>query len=278
MIHQVDIPLRWGDMDAQGHINNGVYVDYLQEARVDWLLNGPHAGLLGSGILVVGHQIEFLQPVVFGPTPLTIELSVDSVGAAKLVVAYRVRRGELLVARAKTILASYDLAASKLRRMAGPEREWLREYLAPAEPFRELPNAGSVATGGLHTPLFVRWGDLDAYGHVNNVRFFDYVQEARIQVIHEMLGEVDQQLTWVVVRQDMKYFNQLRHRLAPYEAHTSILAMGRSSTTLSCRIHDEESGKVFAEAATVLVCADRSGHPVPIPDELRERVQAGAVG
>jgi acyl-CoA thioester hydrolase len=26
----------------------------------------------------------------------------------------------------------------------------------------------------------MRWGDLDAYGHVNNVRFFDYFQEARI--------------------------------------------------------------------------------------------------
>ncbi len=276
MSHQVDIPLRWGDMDAQGHINNGVYIDYLQEARVDWLLNGPHAGLLGSGILVVGHQIEFLKPVVFGPVPLTIELSVDSVGAAKLVVAYRVLRGNLLVARATTTLASYDLEAGKLRRLDDAERGWLREYRAPMEPFRELPKARPEA-GGLHTPLFVRWGDLDAYGHVNNVRFFDYVQEARIQVIHEMLGEVDSELTWVVVRQDMRYLNQLGHRLAPYDSHTSILAMGRSSTTLSCRIHDAQSGKAYAEAATVLVCADRSGRSVPIPDDLRARVEAGSV-
>ena len=262
-------------MDAQGHINNGVYVDYLQEARVDWLLNGPHAGLLGSGILVVSHQIEFLKPVVFGPVPLTIELSVDSVGAAKLVVAYQVRRGDLVVARAKTTLASYDLDAGKLRRLDDAEREWLREYVEPSEPFRELPKARGRAEG-LHTPLFVRWGDLDAYGHVNNVRFFDYVQESRIQVIHQMLGEVDSELTWVVVRQDMRYLNQLGHRLAPYDAHTSILAMGRSSTTLSCRIHDADFGKVYAEAATVLVCADLSGKPVAIPDDLRARVEANS--
>ena len=38
MEHLVEVALRWGDMDAQAHVNNATYVDYLQEARVDMLL------------------------------------------------------------------------------------------------------------------------------------------------------------------------------------------------------------------------------------------------
>ena len=37
---QFSCPLRWGDLDAQGHVNNAVVVDYLQEARVAFLLSG----------------------------------------------------------------------------------------------------------------------------------------------------------------------------------------------------------------------------------------------
>ena len=54
----VPCPVRWGDLDAQGHVNNGFYVDYLQEARVHFLLTGPPEArdLLDSGVLVVSHR------------------------------------------------------------------------------------------------------------------------------------------------------------------------------------------------------------------------------
>ena len=37
MRHVFQCPMRWADMDLQGHVNNVIYVDYLQEARVDML-------------------------------------------------------------------------------------------------------------------------------------------------------------------------------------------------------------------------------------------------
>ena len=37
MRHVYECPMRWADMDLQGHVNNVIYVDYLQEARVDML-------------------------------------------------------------------------------------------------------------------------------------------------------------------------------------------------------------------------------------------------
>jgi acyl-CoA thioester hydrolase len=42
LVHAMTIPIRWGDMDAMGHVNNTVYFRYLESARIDWLrsING----------------------------------------------------------------------------------------------------------------------------------------------------------------------------------------------------------------------------------------------
>ena len=36
LVHQMVIPIRWGDMDAMGHVNNTVYFRYLESVRIDW--------------------------------------------------------------------------------------------------------------------------------------------------------------------------------------------------------------------------------------------------
>ena len=37
LVHQMPITVRWGDMDAMGHVNNTVYFRYLERVRLDWL-------------------------------------------------------------------------------------------------------------------------------------------------------------------------------------------------------------------------------------------------
>ena len=36
-VFELVMPIRWGDMDAMGHVNNTVYFRYLETARIDWL-------------------------------------------------------------------------------------------------------------------------------------------------------------------------------------------------------------------------------------------------
>ena len=36
LVYEMSIPVRWGDMDAMGHLNNGTYFRYLETARIDW--------------------------------------------------------------------------------------------------------------------------------------------------------------------------------------------------------------------------------------------------
>ena len=37
LIHITKMPIRWGDMDAYGHVNNTIYFRYMEQARVEWI-------------------------------------------------------------------------------------------------------------------------------------------------------------------------------------------------------------------------------------------------
>ncbi len=58
------IPIRWGDMDAMGHVNNTIYFRYLEIIRIEWLHSV--AGAPGSGGRGAGdrqHLLQFLAAV-----------------------------------------------------------------------------------------------------------------------------------------------------------------------------------------------------------------------
>ena len=246
-------PVRWGDLDAQGHVNNAAYVDYLQEARVHFLLNGPPAtdALMDSGVLVVSHQVEYLRPIGFGDRPLKIAVWVDGIGGSRFWIGYDVFDGNDLAARARTAVVPFDLEGGVLRRLTADEREILTGHLAPAETLRPLSRVRS--TGKAHRyPLAVRWSDLDSYGHVNNVKFYDYIQEARIALVNETVHWTPETV-WMVARQDVDYVAPLDFRTDPYEVGTLVTAIGTRSFTLAVEIRDPWSGTVYASAGTIVV-------------------------
>lgn len=244
--------MRWGDMDAQGHVNNAAFLDYLQEARVDFLLTGPEAlhRLLDTGVLVVSHQVEYLHPVQVTGQPLRVELWVDSLGASRFFISYTLFDGDQLVARARTGAAPFDLATSTLRRLHADERSALQSARMDRQPLRPLPRPGS--DGGHHFALRVRWSDIDSYAHVNNVKYYDYIQEARIALMSEALEWTAEDM-WVLVRQDLDYLRPLDFRIEPYQVRTVVAAIGNRSITLAADITDPASGARYASAGTVVV-------------------------
>ena len=245
-------PMRWGDMDAQGHVNNAAYLDYLQEARVAFLLSGSPVlhHLLDSGVLVINHQLEYVRPVIFSERPLTITLWVDGIGGSRFSIGYDVYDGDDLAARARTGVVPFDLASNTLRRLTAAERQLLARSLIPAEPLRPLPKA--AVQDGHRYPLTVRWSDLDSYGHVNNVKYYDYIQEARISVMKSTI-RWEPEAVWLVVRQDLEYLKPIDFRIEPYEVATAVAAIGNRSFTLAAEIRDPASEKVYATARTVVV-------------------------
>ena len=81
------IALRWSDLDAQGHVNNAVIADYLQEARTAFFRAGPCSGLLDSGVVVVGHRISYLAPITYSDAGIGAEVAITRLGGARFDVA-----------------------------------------------------------------------------------------------------------------------------------------------------------------------------------------------
>ena len=60
-------PIRWGDMDSLGHVNNTVYFRYLEQARIEWLfaLTPERSAFEGTGPVIVNASCTFLVPLVY---------------------------------------------------------------------------------------------------------------------------------------------------------------------------------------------------------------------
>ena len=114
-------------------------------------------------------------------------------------------------------------------------------------------------------PVLVRWSDIDSYDHVNNVRYFDYLQEARIAFLGQVMettGDFFAQYPCVLVSQTVDYLRPIHLRHPPYDVDVWVESVGNSSYTLASRIVDRsgESEDVYARAVSVLVTVDGETH------------------
>ncbi len=89
-IYSCRLPVRWGDMDAYGHVNNAMYMRYLEEARVQ-LLAEMGATMDGRGIdpVIINVGCTFLRPVVY-PETLRIDCYVGDAGRSSFMTWYRI--------------------------------------------------------------------------------------------------------------------------------------------------------------------------------------------
>jgi len=99
----------------------------------------------------------------------------------------------------------------------------------------------------------VRFSDVDVYGHVNNVKYFEYYQEARLGFLSS-LGGGEGDFALVVARVAVDYRRPILFRTEPYAVDTWVVRVGRSSFTLGSEIRD--GSEVLSRAETVLVTFD----------------------
>ncbi|MDK1345323.1 thioesterase family protein [Streptomyces sp. 378] len=131
MRHIYRCPLRWADMDAYGHVNNVVFLRYLEEARIDFLFRPEKDFKQGS--VVARHEIDYKRQLVHRHHPVDIELWVTEIKAASFTLTYEVKDGDQVYVRASTVIVPFDFQAQRPRRITAQEREFLREYMEDAE-------------------------------------------------------------------------------------------------------------------------------------------------
>ncbi|MFJ7235911.1 acyl-CoA thioesterase [Streptomyces olivaceus] len=119
-------PLRWADMDAYGHVNNVVFLRYLEEARIDFLFRPEKDFKQGS--VVARHEIDYKRQLVHRHHPVDIELWVTQIRAASFTLTFEVKDGDVVYVRASTVIVPFDFEEQRPRRITAEEREFLQEY------------------------------------------------------------------------------------------------------------------------------------------------------
>ncbi|AVO50621.1 thioesterase [Melaminivora suipulveris] len=77
LVHQMSLDVRWGDMDAMGHVNNAVYFRYMESVRIAWMTAvGADPQPRGEGPVIVNAFCSFLRQIEY-PARLLLKLYVS---------------------------------------------------------------------------------------------------------------------------------------------------------------------------------------------------------
>ena len=92
LIYTTRMPVRWGDMDAYGHVNNTVYFRYMEQTRIEWLetfdYGVTHAQ--DEAAVIVNASCTFLVPIAY-PAIVEIRMYVGKPGRTSLPTYYEIR-------------------------------------------------------------------------------------------------------------------------------------------------------------------------------------------
>lgn len=92
LVHTCRIPVRWGDMDAYGHVNNTNYFRYCEQTRVEWSqrVGFPVRTDAGEGVVIINAACTFLIPIIY-PATVTVDMFVGEAGRSSLMSWYELR-------------------------------------------------------------------------------------------------------------------------------------------------------------------------------------------
>jgi acyl-CoA thioester hydrolase len=92
LMHITRMPIRWGDMDAMGHVNNAVYFRYLEQARVEWLQSAELAiEWVDTGPVVINAHCTYLRQLKY-PGDIEIRTFAGAPGRSSFETMQEIRR------------------------------------------------------------------------------------------------------------------------------------------------------------------------------------------
>jgi acyl-CoA thioester hydrolase len=146
---------------------------------------------------------------------------------------------------------------------------------------QQRPDGGGP---GVRTDVPLRWGDMDAYGHVNNVRIAAILEEARIHAFGvpagtgapgldapvSLLDGVPDTVQVLISEHRIRYRRPLEYRNVPAEVWVWIAAAKGASIEIAYSVRDGVDGTECVTAATTMVFVDSAtGRPVRLSDDQK---------
>jgi acyl-CoA thioester hydrolase len=118
LVHVERIPIRWGDMDAMGHVNNTVYFRYMEQARIGWFdaLVPEAEAWKSTGIVIANASCNFKKPINY-PGTVEVRLFVGPPGGSSVPTFYEMLVDEVLYADGAATVVFIDMAKQKATRI-----------------------------------------------------------------------------------------------------------------------------------------------------------------
>ncbi len=132
MRHTAKVHVRWDDLDAFGHINNAVYLTYVQEARADFTWFSRQSvgkSPLLADMVVARAEVDYIEPIYDGGMEIDCQIWITRIGNASFEMEYEIIHKGVIRARAKTTQVAVSLETKRSRPLSDEEREFLAEYL-----------------------------------------------------------------------------------------------------------------------------------------------------
>lgn len=129
LTHEMVIPIRWGDMDAMGHVNNAVYFRYMETARIEWLYSvGGAPNPAGCGPVIVNAFCNFIRQLEY-PGDVRVKHYVNNPGRSSFDTYITLERSDQpgqIYAEGGATTVWTDFQAQK----SAPMPDWLRELVS----------------------------------------------------------------------------------------------------------------------------------------------------
>lgn len=129
LVHEMRIPVRWGDLDAMGHVNNTVYFRYLEVCRIDWFGSiGCQVNPQGEGPLIVNAFCNFHKQLEY-PGDIVVKMYASDPGRSSFESWGTIERADdpgVVYASGGATTVWVDFPKQKSVPMPG----WFRELLA----------------------------------------------------------------------------------------------------------------------------------------------------
>ena len=129
LTNEMVIPVRWGDMDAMGHVNNTVYFRYLESVRIEWFRSiGCVPDPQGVGPVIINAFCSFIRQVEY-PGELRVRHYAGELGRSTIDTFATIERTDqpgVVHASGGATIVWTDFAAQK----SVPVPDWVRQLLA----------------------------------------------------------------------------------------------------------------------------------------------------
>lgn len=130
-MHTKRMDIRWRDVDAYQHVNNSVYLTYLEEVRDEWF-DRTVAAVEGAGDFVLARvAIDYRRELTLPDDAVIASCRILRYGTSSITTREEIRAAEgWLAAEAESVMVAHDAATRTSRPLTDAERAELDRQLA----------------------------------------------------------------------------------------------------------------------------------------------------